>query len=195
MQEIVVPGEAEIEIRNSRFIGYLCKVASRAAAQAVLADIRARHPGARHVCWVLLAGGESGMHDDGEPSGTAARPIYLVLQHHALANVLAVVVRYFGGVRLGAGGLVRAYTQATVAALAQARLEAVRAQSTLRLGCPFALEDGLRRYCTRVGGDVLAADYGEAVVLSVRVAADEVPRYRQDLPDAFAGAVEFVDSP
>ncbi|NDV12646.1 IMPACT family protein [Crenobacter caeni] len=195
MQEIMVPGEAEIEIRHSRFIGYLSKVASRADAQAALADIRARHPGARHVCWVLLAGGESGMHDDGEPAGTAARPIYLVLQHHALVNVLAVVVRYFGGVRLGAGGLVRAYTQATVAALGNARIEPVRAQSTLTLRSPFALEDRLRRYCARNGGEIVSADYGEAVVLSVRVAADEVPRYRQDLPDVFAGAVEFVDSP
>ncbi|XLM19656.1 YigZ family protein, partial [Chromobacterium piscinae] len=113
---------AEVEIRKSRFIGIVSPVSSRAEALRELAAIRARWPDARHYCAVLLCDGDSMLDDDGEPSGTAAKPMYNVLQHKEIANVLAVVVRYFGGIKLGAGGLVRAYTQAVNAALAEATL-------------------------------------------------------------------------
>ena len=76
----------------------------RSSAQAVVEALRREHPGAAHVCWALLAGGQSAAVDDGEPSGTAGRPMLDVLRHQDLEGVLATVVRYFGGVKLGAGG-------------------------------------------------------------------------------------------
>ena len=84
--------------------------------------LRREHPGAAHVCWALMAGGQSAANDDGEPGGTAGRPMLEVLRHHDLDGVLATVVRYFGGVKLGAGGLVRAYTDSIAQALIDAPL-------------------------------------------------------------------------
>ncbi|MBQ0945423.1 YigZ family protein [Ideonella sp. 4Y16] len=101
------PARAEQLIRKSRFIGCVQPVANRAEALAVVAALRAEHPGAAHVCWALMAGGQSAAVDDCEPSGTAGRPMLEVLRHQDLDGVLATVVRYFGGVKLGAGGMVR----------------------------------------------------------------------------------------
>ncbi|MDF6715382.1 YigZ family protein, partial [Escherichia coli] len=85
------PVSAELEIKKSRFIGLAVPVEDRAAAMDVIARLRAEHPAATHVCWALLAGGQSGMSDDGEPSGTAGRPILEVLRHHDLDGTLGAV--------------------------------------------------------------------------------------------------------
>ena len=114
------PVHHELIVKKSHFIACVQPTADRAAAQKVVAGLRARHPDAAHVCWALLAGGQSAAVDDGEPSGTAGRPMLDVLRHQDLEGVLATVVRYFGGVKLGAGGLVRAYTDAVAQALLQA---------------------------------------------------------------------------
>jgi uncharacterized YigZ family protein len=129
---------AELEIRKSRFIALAIPAADREAAMAELRRLREEHPTATHVCWALLAGGQSGMSDDGEPSGTAGRPILEVLRHHDLDGVLAAVVRYYGGVKLGAGGLVRAYTDAIAHALKDApRVERIaQARFTVEVGYP-----------------------------------------------------------
>ena len=111
------PAEHELLIKKSRFIACVQPVEGRAEAQAIVQGLRERHPGAAHVCWALLAGGQSAANDDGEPGGTAGRPMLDVLRHQDLEGVLATVVRYFGGVKLGAGGLVRAYTDAVAQAL------------------------------------------------------------------------------
>ena len=101
------PVESELVIKKSRFLGRVMPVSGRTDAYAEVARLKALHPGAVHVCWALLAGGQSAAVDDGEPSGTAGRPMLDVLRHQQLEGVLATVVRYFGGIKLGAGGLVR----------------------------------------------------------------------------------------
>ena len=111
------PVHSELLIRKSRFIACVQPIGDRAGAVAVVSALRAQHPGAAHVCWALLAGGQSAAVDDGEPGGTAGRPMMDVLRHQDLDGVLATVVRYFGGVKLGAGGLLRAYTDAVAQAL------------------------------------------------------------------------------
>src|SRR3569833_3543402 len=93
---------SELLIKKSRFLACVQPVSGRSEAQAVVATLRAEHPGAAHVCWALLAGGQSAANDDGEPGGTAGRPMLEVLRRQALEGVLAAVVRYFGGVKLGA---------------------------------------------------------------------------------------------
>lgn len=148
---LAAPVTAELEIRKSRFIAHALPVADRAAALDVIQRLRAEHPTATHVCWALLAGGQSGMSDDGEPSGTAGRPILEVLRHHDLDGVLAAVVRYYGGVKLGAGGLVRAYTDAIAAALLTAqRVERIEhARLTVEVG--YADEARIRRWVEQSG--------------------------------------------
>src|SRR6187549_2854516 len=95
------PVHSDLVIRKSRFIGAVQPVADRPAALQVVAQLRLVHPAATHVCWALLAGGQSAANDDGEPGGTAGRPMLEVLRRQDLEGVLATVVRYFGGVKLG----------------------------------------------------------------------------------------------
>lgn len=117
----------------------------RSTAQTVVDALWKEHPGAAHVCWALLAGGQSAAVDDGEPSGTAGRPMLEVLRHQDLEGVLATVVRYFGGVKLGAGGLVRAYTDSVAQALLHAEKITLQRMSTMQCSLPYAMEGWLRR--------------------------------------------------
>lgn len=165
------PVETELEIRKSRFIGIVLPVADRAAAMQALDGIRARHAGATHVCWALLAGGQSGMSDDGEPSGTAGRPILEVLRHHDLDGTLAAVVRYYGGVKLGAGGLVRAYTDAVASALKQASFVERIVLSRLEIDLDYADEARVRRWIAQQGHALEDAVHGACVTLVVAVPA------------------------
>jgi len=166
---IAAPATAELEVRRSRFLGLVVPVEGREEALAVVARLRAEHPAAAHVCWALLAGGHSGMSDDGEPSGTAGRPILEVLRHHDLDGVLGAVVRYFGGVKLGAGGLVRAYTDAIALAVAGAEKVERIPEVEVRLEADYADAERVRRWAEGEGFPEPAAEYGEAVVLVLRV--------------------------
>ena len=128
------PAHHELVIKKSRFIACIEPVAGRDEAQARVLQLKAEPPDAAHVCWALLAGGQSAANDDGEPGGTAGRPMLDVLRHQDLQGVMASVVRYFGGVKLGAGGLVRREVE-----LAQAQLLGVAHGSVVTLH--FALPE------------------------------------------------------
>ncbi|ADJ62889.1 YigZ family protein [Herbaspirillum seropedicae] len=161
--------EIELEIRKSRFIGIVMPVPGREAAMQEIARMRDAHRSATHVCWALMAGGQSGMSDDGEPSGTAGRPMLEVLRHHELDGVLAMVVRYFGGVKLGAGGLVRAYTDAIASALKQAqRIERV-AQAELEIGVVYSAEPQLRHWLAQQKYELLDSRHDTLAYLHLRL--------------------------
>ncbi|XYI42642.1 Putative translation regulator, IMPACT (imprinted ancient) protein family [Cupriavidus necator] len=191
------PVRAEIEIRKSRFLALALPVADRDAAMAALQALRAEHPTATHVCWALLAGGASGMSDDGEPSGTAGRPILEVLRHHDLDGVLAAVVRYYGGVKLGAGGLVRAYTDAIAAALKTAeRVERI-AYGTLTVSVDYADEPRVRRwldYDAQPGCTLADTAYGALATLVLRMPATQLDAARDALRDATHGRAQFPEA-
>lgn len=148
---LAAPVRHELVVKKSRFLGCVEPCADRAAALARVAALRAEHPGAVHVCWALLAGGHSAANDDGEPGGTAGRPMLDVLRHQGLDGVLATAVRYWGGVKLGAGGLVRAYTDCIAQALLTA--EKIERVAQVELGCelPYELEGRLRRLAEQHG--------------------------------------------
>jgi uncharacterized YigZ family protein len=170
---------AELEIRKSRFIAYAIPVADRDAAMA------------EHVCWALLAGGQSGMSDDGEPSGTAGRPILEVLRHHDLDGVLAAVVRYYGGVKLGAGGLVRAYTDAIASALLDApRIERI-AQVSLTVEVSYADEAKVRRWIDAEGYALVDSAYGMLVKITVRLPVNALDAAQSALIDMTQGKAGF----
>lgn len=162
-QTLAFPVTSELLIKKSRFIGCVQPASDRAEAQRIVADLRAQHPGAAHVCWALLAGGQSAAVDDGEPGGTAGRPMLEVLRHQDLDGVLATVVRYFGGVKLGAGGLVRAYTDSVAQALLTAQKVPIVRSRTLGCAVPYALEGLLRRELERVGAKLAAVNHGTLV--------------------------------
>ena len=181
------PVHADIELRKSRFIAIALPVNGRDAAQQVLSALRAEHPGATHVCWALLAGGHSGMSDDGEPSGTAGRPIMEVLRHHELDNVLGAVVRYFGGVKLGAGGLVRAYTDAIATALKQAQRIEYVAQTCLKVEVDYGAEAKVRRWIAQQGYLLESSSHGAGVTLTISLPAAGQNAAREALRDLTQG--------
>ncbi|WCM22744.1 IMPACT family protein [Paraburkholderia bryophila] len=181
----------ELEIRKSRFIAYAMPVADRDAAMAELRRLRDEHPAATHVCWALLAGGQSGMSDDGEPSGTAGRPILEVLRHHDLDGVLAAVVRYYGGVKLGAGGLVRAYTDAIASALLDApRVERI-AQITLTVEVGYADEAKVRRWIDSEGYTLTDTSHAMLVRMTIRLPVNALDDARRALVDMTQGKAGF----
>lgn len=192
MYQLAAPATAEIEIKKSRFIGLLTPLTTRAEAQAKLAELRAQHPNAVHFCWVLICDGDSGLDDDGEPSGTAARPMYNVLVHKELFNVLAVVVRYWGGIKLGAGGLTRAYGQAISDAVKLAELVPVEPMCERRFILQFADESTLRRYCEKHDAIICDAQYGDAVTLVVRMKARQAEEFCRQAIDLLRGALKVA---
>ncbi|CAB3747105.1 hypothetical protein B7G54_03655 [Burkholderia puraquae] len=187
------PRTTELEIRKSRFIAYAIPVDDRDAAMQVLQRLRDEHPAATHVCWALLAGGQSGMSDDGEPSGTAGRPILEVLRHHDLDGVLGAVVRYYGGVKLGAGGLVRAYTDAIASALLDAeRVERLRyARLAIEIGYPE--EARVRRWIEQAGYELVDSAYGMTVKLVIKLPETAGANARTELFDLTQGRSGFPD--
>lgn len=183
---------SELLIRKSRFIGCVRPMTDRAAAQAEAAALRAAHPGAAHVCWALLAGGQSAAVDDGEPSGTAGRPMFEVLRHQDLDGVLATAVRYYGGVRLGAGGLVRAYTNCIAQALLGATRVPVVRRRLLRCALPYPLEGRVRRELELAGATLEGVSHGALVELSVGIAADRAPALQARLQELGQGRIVWA---
>jgi len=187
MYSLASPLTSALEIRKSRFLGCVEPIADRAAAQVRVNELRAEHPGAAHVCWALIAGGHSAAVDDGEPSGTAGRPMLEVLRHQQLDGVLATVVRYYGGIKLGAGGLVRAYTDAVAQALLHAEKIAHNPGKILLCELPYAHEGLARHLITKLGGELLEVNHGQSVRLEVRLSAAAASGLQQQLLSATRG--------
>jgi uncharacterized YigZ family protein len=184
---------SDLLIKKSRFIGCVQVVAGRAQAQAVVAQLREQHPGATHVCWALMAGGQSAANDDGEPGGTAGRPMLEVLRRQELEGVLATVVRYFGGVKLGAGGLVRAYTDAVAQALLNADKIPLRKTLSFRCGLPYALEGLARRELQQAGAQLGEIEHGERVQIAFSIADADAPSLIARLNESGQGALDWLD--
>ncbi|HEU4513256.1 MAG TPA: YigZ family protein [Nocardioidaceae bacterium] len=184
------PGRAETEVKRSRFICRIERVDSEEAARAVVEEERKRYWDARHHCSAFVLGPDGDVQrssDDGEPSGTAGAPMLEVLRGRGLSDVVAVVTRYFGGVLLGAGGLVRAYTDAVRAGLDAAGSRERRLLERYVVEVPHAdagkLENALRAY----GVAVLGVDYGAAATLHLAVPAGESDQLARRLAELTGG--------
>lgn len=167
---------AEIEEKKSRFICSLAHVETEEEALAFLEEVRAANRMARHnvYAYVLREGGAGAAgrvrySDDGEPQKTAGMPTLEVLQHAGLTDVIAVVTRYFGGTLLGTGGLVRAYTQATQAAVDAAQLVVVSRCVDIRVRTAYSNYEPLARIAADCGAKVLDTAYDDAVTLNLRM--------------------------
>ena len=183
----------ELVIKKSRFIACIQPVADRASAQAVVQQLWAQHTDATHICWALLAGGQSAAVDDGEPSGTAGRPMLEVLRHHDLEGVLATVVRYFGGVKLGAGGLVRAYTDAVAQALQRAKKVPLRRLCTQQCAVPYAMEGWMRRQLEQSAAVLLAVEHQTQVKMQWQIAEDALQSLAARINEAGQGRVAWLE--
>ena len=192
-QTLAAPAHSELLIKKSRFIGCVQPVVDRASAQQLVDGLRRAHPGAAHVCWALLAGGQSAAVDDGEPSGTAGRPMLDVLRHQELEGVLATVVRYFGGVKLGAGGLVRAYTDCVAQALLEAPKVLLQRMVELRCSVPYSMEGLLRREIATASAELLDVAHGSLVTLLWRMPEDAGSAFVQHLNDIGQGRLGWLE--
>jgi uncharacterized YigZ family protein len=163
--------QAELRERGSRFLGLLVPVADAQEAAAALKDIRKQYPGATHHCWAWRLGAASleRSSDDGEPSGTAGVPILRTLRGAELSDALVVVVRWFGGTKLGKGGLARAYAGACSAALESAAVVLRVEKACLRVALPYDRLGAVKHLAEAPGRRICSEDYGEQVVLVIEV--------------------------
>jgi len=166
-QTLKGPAEAEIKVQRSRFIARVAPAEDETAAKDRVREMAARFHDARHTCHAWRLGPEpdtvENRNDDGEPAGTAGDPILVALRRADLVNVVGIVVRYFGGVKLGTGGLARAYGQAVDLALAQSDPREVLLGRTFGLTFPYARQKTLEKLLAAGRGRTLAADYGTEV--------------------------------
>ncbi len=182
----------ELRFKNSRFIGIANRVDTVNAAQAFVSQTRERLPdGSHHVYAFVIGYGSTVMHgmsDDGEPSGTAGKPILAVLAGSGIGDVVLVVVRYFGGTKLGTGGLVRAYTATAQQAIEVLPIEPKVHRVAVELSVQYTdLE--LCKNALRETALIMGAAYGADVKLSVHVEAGRVEEIRQRLLDISAGKI------
>lgn len=188
------PVHSDLLIKKSRFLGCVQPVADRETAKKIVAALWAEHPNAAHVCWALLAGGQSAAVDDGEPSGTAGRPMLEVLRHQGLEGVLATVVRYFGGVKLGAGGLVGAYTDCIAQALKTADKVPLIQTKTLCCQVPYALEGLVRRVVDELEAVLVDVQHGSVVSFTLSIREDSAQALVERLNERGQGRVAWVQT-
>ena len=190
------PAEAEIIIKRSRFIAHLSPAASVEEAEDFIAAVRARHSQASHNVPAFSVGLEvetQRASDDGEPSGTAGRPVLEVIKKSGLRDVAIVVTRYFGGILLGAGGLLRAYGQAASAAVTAAGLRRLVLHRTVLVSVDYPLFGKVQKEIERLGLAIEGVDCLEKVTVKVAVPVDAVPVFKGrmiDLTKARAGLEE-----
>ncbi len=191
MKETVTLAEeaaGEYEEKRSRFLCLLCPVTTPDQAAAVVERVKKQHYDARHNCWAyLLSDGNKRCSDDGEPQGTAGLPILDALEKSGVTDVVAVVTRYFGGVLLGAGGLVRAYSKATGDALSNARKCRMLPCTVFTVSCPYGDLDSLKRLLDSCDAAVSATDYGVDVTLSAALPSTLWEEFCHQLTDRFNG--------
>ncbi|MEJ6003122.1 IMPACT family protein [Paucibacter soli] len=189
---LALPVHSEVIIKKSRFIGCVEACAGRAEALRRVNELRAQHVSAVHVCWALMAGGQSAANDDGEPGGTAGRPMLEVLRHQDLDGVLATVVRYWGGSKLGAGGLVRAYTDAVAQALLKAEKVPLVRLARLRCTLPYALEGLLRREIELAQAQLVEVQHGAQVEFQLALPEPDAAGFVARLNEAGQGRIGWL---
>lgn len=176
---IAKTAEYEQVIKKSRFICNIARVTTEDDAQAFIDQVKAANRKANHHCFAYLVGDRDQVQresDNGEPSGTAGVPILEALQMEHLHNVVAVVTRYFGGIKLGAGGLIRAYSNTTTGGIRAAGIVSRIKQLTVIITCPYSLHDQLTYYCQQNSLAIDKEEYGTAVTVTAFVdetAADD----------------------
>ena len=184
-------GFFELIEKRSRFITYCEKVSSPKEFKQFLNRLKKQYPDARHLCYGFRIGplthAQRGFSDDGEPSGTAGMPILNVIDHSEFSDVAIIVVRYFGGTKLGTGGLARAYSEAASKVLKSMQWVEYEAKIEIELRCEFQQEHQLRYLIKQLSGEIINIEYSLQVELKVSVAEgsdlSDLALYRVNTPD------------
>ncbi|WP_287409108.1 YigZ family protein [Oceanithermus sp.] len=188
LRTLAEPAGYEEEIKKSRFVCFAARADDAEEARLFLESVK--DPSATHNCWAYRIGPAYRFSDDGEPGGTAGQPILRAIEGHGLDHVVVVVTRYFGGVKLGAGGLARAYGGVAAECLRRARILEIQPQRRLMVAIPYALSAKLYPILVAAGarrlGEAYASDH---LVWEVEVDAARVPELEAALRDASKGSV------
>ncbi len=194
MTEIFVPlkpAQAEVVEKRSRFIGSIVPVTTEEEARTHIEAVKKRHRDARHNCWCYrLESGVERYSDDGEPQGTAGVPMLGVFQKAGVTNLCCVVTRYFGGVLLGAGGLVRAYSQTARDAMDAAGVGKMQPWTRLSLSAPYPLLEQLKLLCSQCSGTVEDVQYADQVALSLLFPSEQVDTFTALVTELTAGGLQ-----
>ena len=184
------PGEASFVEKRSEFLGHVRMVETEEDAKAFVAQVKKEHYDARHNCWCYaIKDGPVRYSDDGEPQGTAGVPMLEVFQRQNVTNFVCVVTRYFGGVLLGAGGLLRAYTKSAKDALDAAGIAVVRRWVEVRLPCSYSLLERLKKETEAMDGIVTDVEYGARVTILALLPEENAPAYSARIFDVTSGTV------
>ena len=196
MDEYLVPtafGEDEFIEKKSRFIGRVWPVETEEEALEKIQQMKKQHYDATHNCWAyVIRDGAMRFSDDGEPGGTAGNPMMQVLQREGLYNIVCVVTRYFGGVLLGAGGLVRAYTKGAKIAIDAAGKSMKRVWTVLYLPCPYTYYERMKLEVAAFEGVIRDTQFTAEVELEILVAEGKAQAFLDSVTDMTAGTVEAL---
>ena len=188
---IAACAEAEIVEKKSRFIGQIAPVATEEEALAFIAEVKAAHRMARHNVYAyVLRGGRVRYTDDGEPAKTAGMPTLEAIQHAGLEDVAVVVTRYFGGILLGAGGLVRAYAHGAKIAVDAAGRSIKRIWTNVYLPCPYSWYERIRLEVAAFGGMIRETQFGADVELDLLLPEEQTQGFLERVTDLSAGTIE-----
>lgn len=187
--------QVELEIKRSKFFTFAANAVDRNQAELFIRQLQEKHPQANHVCWAYIAGAPNttirSMSDDGEPSGTAGMPMLKVLEHSGLGDIVVAVVRYFGGTKLGTGGLQRAYSEAVALVLADLPTVMKVERTTLTLTFDYTHDGNVSRLLERYDVEDIKPDYAQQVTLCIAIASSELSIFTIELTNITAGNVEI----
>ena len=198
MDEYLVPtafGEDEFYEKKSHFIGRAWPVETEEEALARIQEMNKQHYDATHNCWAyIIKDGPVRFSDDGEPGGTAGMPMLQVLQREGLFNIVCVVTRYFGGILLGAGGLVRAYTKGAKIAVDAAGKSMKRVWTALYVPIPYTYYERVKLEVEAFGGIIRDTQFGADVELEILMPEAQAQPFLDRLTDLSAGTIEGMET-
>lgn len=184
--------------KKSKFITTITPVGSKEEAQQFIAEVASKEVGANHNCYAYIIGNPkspSHIHcsDDGEPSGTAGKPLLNILQYENLGNTLVVVTRYFGGVKLGSGGLVRAYSGGLKAALEKTVLQPFVREQTIIINFDYQYEATIRHCCETYGVKIVDAIYTSSASFALQLVEEKVSEFSEKLNGITSGKITITE--
>ncbi|NJE48130.1 YigZ family protein [Thermococcus sp. 9N3] len=195
MRTLKGPGTARLVVKKSVFIGYASPAKNEEEAKAFIAKIKAHHSDANHnvSAYVINDGRNFAVRydDDGEPKGSAGKPVLKVIQNKDLSNVVVVVTRYFGGIKLGYGGLVKAYSEAASLAIENAGIVEVYETERFQITFPYNLFHTVRETIEKAGARVVGEDYSNNVTFTVEVRKGEAEELMELLRERTRGGVRL----
>lgn len=180
------PYVTELVVRKSRFLTQVCHCSTNAACRDFITSIRGKYPDASHNCWAYVSGspgaaGTTGYSDDGEPHGTAGKPMLTVLQNSGIGEICAVVTRWFGGIKLGTGGLARAYQTSVKENLATLPLKELIHTQSVMVTLPYAMITTFQKIASNHEAEILSENYAEKATFCLNVPEDRIDEFKTEI--------------